>query len=55
MVMRGVEKQNSETVTSAMLGAFRDNQQTREEFLSLIGQDGERSPVGGQALAPTGS
>jgi GTP cyclohydrolase I len=37
MVMRGVEKQNSQTVTSAMLGAFRDNMQTREEFLSLIG------------------
>ena len=36
MVMRGVEKQNSQAVTSAMLGAFRDNQQTREEFLSLI-------------------
>lgn len=38
MVMRGVEKQRSETITSAMLGAFRDNQQTREEFLSLIGR-----------------
>jgi GTP cyclohydrolase I len=38
MVMRGVEKQNSETITSAMLGAFRDNQQTREEFLALIGR-----------------
>jgi GTP cyclohydrolase I len=36
MVMRGVEKQNSQTVTSAMLGSFRDNVQTREEFLSLI-------------------
>ena len=36
MVMRGVEKQNSQTVTSAMLGAFRENAQTREEFLSLI-------------------
>jgi len=36
MVMRGVEKQNSQTVTSAMLGSFRDNLQTREEFLSLI-------------------
>ncbi|MBZ5661264.1 MAG: GTP cyclohydrolase I FolE [Acidobacteriia bacterium] len=36
MVMRGVEKQNSQAVTSAMLGAFRDNAQTREEFLSLI-------------------
>src|ERR1700752_1043327 len=36
MVMRGVEKQNSQTVTSAMLGSFRENVQTREEFLSLI-------------------
>lgn len=36
MVMRGVEKQHSQTVTSAMLGAFRENMQTREEFLSLI-------------------
>ena len=36
MAMRGVEKQNSQTVTSAMLGAFRENAQTREEFLSLI-------------------
>ena len=36
MLMRGVEKQNSQAVTSAMLGAFRDNAQTREEFLSLI-------------------
>ncbi len=36
MVMRGVEKQNSVAVTSAMLGTFRDCQQTREEFLSLI-------------------
>ena len=37
MVMRGVEKQNSQTVTSAMLGSFRENAQTRDEFLSLIG------------------
>jgi GTP cyclohydrolase I len=38
MVMRGVEKQHSEAVTSAMLGSFRDNKQTRDEFLSLIHQ-----------------
>lgn len=36
MMMRGVEKQNSEMTTSAMLGAFRDKPQTRSEFLSLI-------------------
>ena len=36
MSMRGVEKQNSLAVTSAMLGAFRDNVQTRMEFLELI-------------------
>jgi GTP cyclohydrolase I len=36
MVMRGVEKQNSRAVTSAMLGAFRERKQTRDEFLSLI-------------------
>jgi GTP cyclohydrolase I len=37
MVMRGVEKQNSQTVTSAMLGVFRENKQTRDEFLALVG------------------
>jgi GTP cyclohydrolase IA len=36
MVMRGVEKQNSTTTTSAMLGAFRENKQTRDEFLALV-------------------
>ncbi len=36
MVMRGVEKQNSKAVTSAMLGAFRNNPDTRAEFLGLI-------------------
>ncbi len=36
MVMRGVEKQHSQAVTSAMLGAFRENKQTRDEFLALI-------------------
>lgn len=36
MMMRGVQKQNSSMTTSAMLGAFRDQQETRNEFLSLI-------------------
>jgi len=38
MMMRGVEKQHSGAVTSAMLGAFRENKGTRDEFLSLVGQ-----------------
>lgn len=36
MMMRGVEKQHSAAVTSSMLGVFRDEQETRTEFLSLI-------------------
>jgi GTP cyclohydrolase IA len=36
MIMRGVEKQNSVAVTSAMLGIFRDCDQTRSEFLRLV-------------------
>src|SRR5271167_716340 len=36
MMMRGVEKQHSAAVTSAMLGCFRDEQETRTKFLSLI-------------------
>jgi GTP cyclohydrolase IA len=36
MMMRGVEKQNSTMTTSCMLGAFRNSQTTRAEFLSLI-------------------
>ena len=36
MSMRGVEKQNSYAITSAMLGGFRDNARTRMEFLELI-------------------
>jgi GTP cyclohydrolase IA len=37
MAMRGVEKQHSNTVTSAMLGEFRENARARTEFLALIG------------------
>jgi GTP cyclohydrolase I len=37
MMMRGVEKQHSGAMTSAMLGSFRDNRETRNEFLSLVG------------------
>ena len=36
MAMRGVEKQNSVAITSAMLGAFREDARTRSEFLNLI-------------------
>jgi GTP cyclohydrolase I len=35
MMMRGIEKQNSRTVTSALRGAFRDDPKTRDEFLRL--------------------
>jgi GTP cyclohydrolase I len=35
MMMRGVEKQNSMTITSALLGTFRDDAKTRDEFLRL--------------------
>jgi len=38
MMMRGVEKQNSTMVTSSVLGVFRDNLATREEFLNLVGR-----------------
>jgi len=36
MQMRGVEKQHGQALTSAMLGGFRHNKQTRDEFLSLV-------------------
>jgi GTP cyclohydrolase IA len=50
MSMRGVEKQNSCAVTSAMLGSFRENTRTRMEFLELI-----RGRAGGSlASSPTG-
>ncbi|HEY7290786.1 MAG TPA: GTP cyclohydrolase I FolE [Vicinamibacterales bacterium] len=51
MSMRGVEKQNSFAVTSAMLGAFRDHSRTRMEFLELIKL---RSATGGMRESATG-
>jgi GTP cyclohydrolase I len=39
MMMRGVEKQHSGAITSAMLGAFRERKETRDEFLALIHQN----------------
>ena len=38
MMMRGVEKQNSEMTTSAVLGSFRTDEKVRGEFLSLVGE-----------------
>jgi GTP cyclohydrolase IA len=40
MMMRGVEKQNSRTITSALRGVFRDDARTREEFLALARASG---------------
>jgi GTP cyclohydrolase I len=40
MMMRGVEKQNSKTITSALLGSFRDDAKTRDEFLRLAHGNG---------------
>ena len=45
MSMRGVEKQNSCSVTSAMLGVFRENARTRMEFLELIRHRGHSRSV----------
>jgi GTP cyclohydrolase IA len=39
-MMRGVEKQNSSMITSVMLGRFRDDPRTRQEFLELIRSSG---------------
>ncbi|RLD14322.1 GTP cyclohydrolase I FolE, partial [candidate division KSB1 bacterium] len=36
MMMRGVQKDKAKMITSAMLGSFRDDEKTRNEFLSLI-------------------
>jgi GTP cyclohydrolase I len=50
MAMRGVEKQNSYTITSAMLGAFQTQQRTRMEFLELLKLRGGNLTVSGLPL-----
>jgi len=45
MAMRGVEKQNSATITSSMLGVLRDDARTRHEFLELIRYRSGGSPI----------
>jgi GTP cyclohydrolase IA len=52
MSMRGVEKQNSFALTSAMLGAFRDNARTRHEFLALI-KHRQMPPSAADAITPS--
>jgi GTP cyclohydrolase I len=55
MAMRGVEKQNSYTITSAMLGSFRENPQTRSEFLELLKlHPGALGPTRGGLTVPSG-
>lgn len=54
MAMRGVEKQNSYTITSAMFGAFRDNARTRMEFLELLKHRGTAGSLGIPAATPAG-
>jgi GTP cyclohydrolase I len=54
MAMRGVEKQNSYTITSAMLGAFRDNARTRMEFLELLKHRATVGSLGIPAITPAG-
>ena len=55
MAMRGVEKQNSYTITSAMLGAFRDQGRTRLEFLELLKQKSPGLGLAINALTPAGA
>ena len=54
MLMRGVEKQNSFAVTSAMLGSFRSDARTRLEFLELLKQRGDMRMVLDPASSPIG-
>jgi GTP cyclohydrolase I len=55
MAMRGVEKQNSYTITSAMIGAFRENARTRMEFLELLKHRGTTAPMALNAATPVGA
>ena len=54
MSMRGVEKQNSFAITSAMLGAFRENARTRMEFLELLKLRSAAGPSSAAVAACTG-
>jgi GTP cyclohydrolase I len=51
MAMRGVEKQNSVTTTSAMLGVFHSDARTRHEFLELIRQPASRAMTMGAGIS----
>jgi GTP cyclohydrolase I len=55
MAMRGVEKQNSYTITSAMIGAFRENARTRMEFLELLKHRASSIPLGITSATPMGA
>jgi GTP cyclohydrolase I len=55
MAMRGVEKQNSYTITSAMIGAFRENARTRMEFLELLKHRSSAVPLGITSATPAGA
>ena len=54
MAMRGVEKQNSYTITSAMLGSFRDHARTRMEFLELLKLRSPGAALSINPLTPAG-
>ena len=55
MAMRGVQKQNSYTITSAMLGAFRDQGRTRLEFLELLKHKSPGLGLAIDAMSPAGA
>lgn len=55
MAMRGVQKQNSVTTTSAMHGVFREDARTRMEFLELLKLHGAGTGLGLSAMTPAGA